>query len=239
MKYTKAQYLRSTNTAFVLAALFVGFLFQNCGDRSGGKVKDVELTSDVDSFSYAYGMMISRFLKDVKHWDGINHEVFEQAVREYLENDSSSVMNEESAESLVNVYDKKMAVRYVANAMEENKAKEGVNTMESGLQYKVISEGEGVQPQLGDSVEIHYDISLYGGEILFSSRQMGQPQKMLYTNEIMFPGMVEALAGMKSGSEWELTVPPKLAFGDQGAQSIPPYSILQVNLTLIEVYKNN
>lgn len=238
MKFTKAQSLKSTSTAFGLLVLFTMAIFQSCGDKSG-KVKDVELTTEVDSMSYAYGLMVSRFLKDVKHWDGVNHEVFKQAMMDILANDTPMVMDIEYAETTLDKYDEKMSVRYVASTMEENKAKEGVNTLPSNLQYKVISEGSGPVPQLGDSVEIHYEIGLYGEEILYSTRQMGVPQKDLYTNEMMFPGIVEALGKMKAGSEWELTVPPKLAFGETGTRAIPPYSILTVKLTLIEVYKNN
>lgn len=239
MKYTKARYLRSANTALGTLVLLLLVITTGCGNKSDKEVKDVQLNNAMDSFSYAYGLLIAEHAKDKTHWDGINHKAFRQAIMETLKTDSARMMNAQDAKTLLEAYDATMATRYVAAIMEENKSEKGINVTPSGMQYKVISEGKGDLPQLGDSVEFHYDINLHGEPTRWSSREMGKPDRKLFSKEIMLPGIDEALGMMKAGSEWELTLPPSLAFGEKGFQDVPPYSIVEVKLTLIEVYKNN
>ncbi len=99
--------------------------------------------------------------------------------------------------------------------LEENKQKEGVVTLPSGLQYRVVIEGDGPMPKATDTVECHYKGTLIDGTVFDSSYQRGKPATFQVGGVIQ--GWIEALQMMKVGSKWELTIPPDLAYGDRGA----------------------
>ena len=91
-------------------------------------------------------------------------------------------------------------------------------TLPSGLQYRVIVEGDGPMPKATDTVECHYKGSLIDGTVFDSSYQRGQPATFQVGGVIQ--GWIEALQMMKVGSKWELTIPPDLAYGDRGAGAL-------------------
>lgn len=104
-----------------------------------------------------------------------------------------------------------------------NAKKEGVIVLPSGLQYKVIKEGEGRMPELTDKVKCHYEGTFVDGEKFDSSYDRKQPA-VFGVNQVI-PGWTEALQLMSEGSVWELYIPYKLGYGEAGAQgAIPPYS---------------
>jgi FKBP-type peptidyl-prolyl cis-trans isomerase FklB len=114
----------------------------------------------------------------------------------------------------------------------ENKAKEGVKTTASGLQYKVLKEGEGPSPKVGDTVTVNYRGTLIDGTQFDSSYDRGEPATFPLTGVI--PGWTEALQLMKKGSKWMLYIPPNLAYGERGAGNrIPPNSTLIFEVELI------
>jgi FKBP-type peptidyl-prolyl cis-trans isomerase FkpA len=115
----------------------------------------------------------------------------------------------------------------------DNKAKEGVQVTASGLQYKVITAGNGVKPKATDSVKVHYTGKLVNGTVFDSSVQRGEPVEFPVNGVI--PGWVEALQLMPQGSKWELYIPSDLAYGPAGQQSIPPASTLIFEVELLEV----
>jgi FKBP-type peptidyl-prolyl cis-trans isomerase FklB len=100
----------------------------------------------------------------------------------------------------------------------ENKKKEGVKTLPSGLQYKIIKNGKGKLPKLTDKVTANYRGTLINGTEFDNSYKRGQPVKFPVNGVI--PGWTEALKMMKAGSKWQLFVPPQLAYGEQGAGAI-------------------
>jgi len=91
----------------------------------------------------------------------------------------------------------------------ENEKKEGVKTTESGLQYKVLREGDGVSPKEEDFVSVHYRGSFIDGTEFDSSYAKGAPQT--FQTDGVIKGWTEALRMMKVGSKWEVFVPPDLA----------------------------
>ncbi len=117
--------------------------------------------------------------------------------------------------------------------LEENKAKEGVVTLESGLQYKVITEGEGAQPAATDTVKVHYVGTLIDGTEFDSSVARGEPAQFALNRVI--PGWTEALQLMKAGSKWELYIPSDLAYGPRASGAITPHSTLIFEVELLEV----
>ena len=115
-----------------------------------------------------------------------------------------------------------------------NAKKEGVIVLPSGLQYKVIKEGEGRMPELTDKVKCHYEGTFVDGEKFDSSYDRKQPA-VFGVNQVI-PGWTEALQLMSEGSVWELYIPYKLGYGESGAKgAIPPYSALVFKVELIEV----
>ena len=132
----------------------------------------------------------------------------------------------------------------VANtaAMDEGKAflatnakLEGVKTLASGLQYKVVHAGppDGLRPQATDEVKVNYEGKLLNGKVFDSSYERGMPAALPLP--ALIPGWVEALKLMRPGDEWILYVPPALAYGNEGAGQIPPGSTLIFRIELIAV----
>jgi FKBP-type peptidyl-prolyl cis-trans isomerase FklB len=116
----------------------------------------------------------------------------------------------------------------------ENKAKEGVITLPSGLQYKIVKAGGGAKPTSTDSVVCNYRGTLINGTEFDSSYKRGQPATFPVGQVIK--GWTEALQLMPVGSKWELYVPPDLAYGDRGAgASIGPNATLIFEVELLSI----
>jgi FKBP-type peptidyl-prolyl cis-trans isomerase len=115
-----------------------------------------------------------------------------------------------------------------------NGKKEGVKTLPSGLQYKVIKSGTGRSPKATDTVKVHYNGTLTDGTVFDSSVQRGEPATFP-VNQVI-PGWTEALQLMKEGDKWQLYIPSKLAYGEQGAGGkIGPNSALIFDVELLSI----
>lgn len=117
--------------------------------------------------------------------------------------------------------------------LEANKAKDGVQVTDSGLQYRVITEGEGVKPSETDTVTVHYSGKLIDGTEFDSSYARGEPVNFPVNGVIA--GWTEALQLMPQGSKWELVIPSDLAYGPGGNGPIPPNAVLVFEVELLEV----
>ena len=119
--------------------------------------------------------------------------------------------------------------------MAENADADGVVTLESGLQYKVLTAApEGApSPDGNDLVRVHYEGSLTDGTVFDSSFERGSPY--VTTPEQVVPGWTEALQRMKVGDEWLLYVPPELGYGAQQSGRIPPHSVLVFRVQLLDM----
>ena len=116
----------------------------------------------------------------------------------------------------------------------ENAKKDGVKVTDSGLQYEIITEGNGAKPAATDTVRVHYVGTLPDGTTFDSSVARGQPAEFPVTGVIR--GWVEALQMMSVGSKWKLTIPHELAYGERGAgASIPPFSPLVFEVELLDI----
>jgi len=117
--------------------------------------------------------------------------------------------------------------------MASNAKAEGVKTLPSGVQYKIVSSGpaDGTSPKKSDEVKVHYEGKLLSDEIFDSSFQRGAPATFPLGG--LIPAWVEALQQMKPGDEWLLYVPPEQGYGAQGAGPIPPNSVLIFRIQLI------
>ena len=115
----------------------------------------------------------------------------------------------------------------------DNEKKEGVITMPSGLQYKIIKEGSGRTPTAADTVTVQYTSKFIDGTEFDSSYKRDKPPTFPVNGVI--DGWTEALLMMKEGSQWRLFIPPELAYGDKRAGSIEPNSTLIFDVELISV----
>ena len=120
--------------------------------------------------------------------------------------------------------------------LSENAQQEGVVTLPSGLQYKVVEDGEGEKPGPTDEVQVHYEGRLIDGTVFDSSMQRGVPAEFPVNRVIA--GWTEALQLMAVGSEWELYIPAELAYGPQGAGGvIGPNATLIFKVQLLDIHR--
>ena len=146
---------------------------------------------------------------------------------------ANSKMKEIKAKAMEKEYgpNKEAGEKFLA----ENAKKEGVKTLPSGLQYKVIKEGTGAIPADTSLVKVHYEGKLIDGTVFDSSLKRGEPAEM-YANRVI-KGWTEALTHMPVGSEWEVYIPQDLAYGEREAGQIKPFSALIFKIQLLEIKK--
>jgi FKBP-type peptidyl-prolyl cis-trans isomerase FklB len=193
----------------------------------------------MDKFSYAIGLGIGQNLLSMGA-QGINVEDFAQAVADVLNRKETAISHNEARE-IVNKYFMELEEKMNAENIEKGKAflaenakKEGIVTLPSGLQYEVITEGNGKKPSATDKVKCHYEGTLIDGTLFDSSIKRGQPA-VFGVNQVI-RGWVEALQLMSEGSKWRLFIPSELGYGAQQAgEMIPPHSTLIFEVELIEV----
>ncbi len=206
------------------------------------------VASGRDSLSYSIGVSIGQSIKQQGIAD-INTTLLTQAITDVLGGGTTKLSMEQCQQIVQNYFQKQSAGKMaesqkvsVANKkigdafLAENKAKPGVQTTASGLQYSVEKEGTGPKPASTDKVKVHYTGRLIDGKVFDSSVERGQPIEFPVTGVI--PGWVEALQLMPVGSKWKLYIPSDLAYGDRGAGAdIAPGSTLIFDVELLEIVK--
>ncbi len=156
----------------------------------------------------------------------------ESQVSDELLNEAFSVISKKLQEQEQEVAKVKAAEgeAYLA----ENAKREEVTVTESGLQYEVITTGEGEKPSAESTVRVHYHGTFISGDVFDSSYDRGQPAEFPVGGVIA--GWTEALQIMTEGSKWRLYVPYNLAYGEQGSQgAIPPYATLVFDVELLAI----
>nr|WP_320037115.1 FKBP-type peptidyl-prolyl cis-trans isomerase [uncultured Bacteroides sp.] len=193
----------------------------------------------MDKFSYAIGLGIGQNLLSMGA-QNINVDDFANAIKAVLNNEEPAMSHTEARE-IVNKYFAELEnemnasnIEKGASFLEENKKKDNVITLPSGLQYEVLTEGTGKKAQATDQVKCHYEGTLIDGTLFDSSIKRGEPA-VFGVNQVI-PGWVEALQLMPEGSKWRLYIPSDLAYGARGAgEMIPPHSTLIFDVELIQV----
>jgi len=117
--------------------------------------------------------------------------------------------------------------------LQANKSKTGIVALPSGVQYRIIEEGDGARPGLESKVIVHYRGSKLDGREFDSSFARGTPEE--FTVNSVLKGWQEVLPLMKAGSTWQIFVPPELAFGARGNPPVGPNEVLMFDLKLIEI----
>ena len=194
----------------------------------------------LDSFSYALGLSMAGFYKEqgIKE---INTALVTKALKD-VQTGKPMLDDAQVNNCIVNYMQLKKGEVAAPNKkegqafLEANKKKEGVVTLPSGLQYKIIKEGTGPKPTAGDRVKVHYQGSLLNGKVFDSSIERGEPATFGVSEVI--PGWTEALQLMPVGSKWQIFIPSELGYGDAGAgQDIKPGSTLMFDVELLEIVK--
>ncbi len=194
----------------------------------------------IDSLSYAFGVSLSNNMK-AQGVEKLNFDMFSNAVKENFAKEAK--MTTEQAQSILKEFiAKKTLAENEANKLAGeaflamNKKKEGVTTLPSGLQYKVLTKGTGtVKPTLTNKVKTHYHGTLIDGTVFDSSVDRGQPLSFPVNGVIR--GWVEILQMMVPGDKYEIYVPYDLAYGSRATGKIKPYSALIFTVELIEIEK--
>jgi FKBP-type peptidyl-prolyl cis-trans isomerase len=217
----------------------------SCSKGSEDKDKKVELNTFTEEISYVMGQDIGSSLQEIK--SEINIDALFAGIDDRL-NDRESRIDAEKTEALKQEFTQKLQKELVAKAeeaarknlaegmafLEENKSKEGVMTTDSGLQYKVLTEGDGPVPAKTDTVKVHYRGTLLDGTEFDSSYKRGT--EAVFKVDAVIPGWTEALQLMKVGSKYQLFLPPDLAYGErQVSQEIGPNSTLIFEVELVGI----
>ena len=193
----------------------------------------------MDKFSYGLGMGIGQNLLSMGV-ENMNVDDFVKGLKDVLTG-AKTEMTHAEAQTVVNEHFRKLAEdAYAQNKtsgeafLAANAKKEGVTVLPSGLQYEVITEGNGKKPSATDRVQCHYEGTLIDGTIFDSSIKRGEPAVFGVSQVIR--GWVEALQLMQEGAKWRLYIPYDMAYGEHGAgEMIPPYSALVFDVELIKV----
>lgn len=203
------------------------------------------LQSQKDKISYSIGVNVGNNLK-MQSVD-VDPDIVAKGIKDVLSGSKLLMSESEVAETLMalqkEVIAKQAEERKKAadknrlegeNFLAENKKKEGVVTLPSGLQYKIIKEGTGKTPKSTDTVVVNYRGTLINGREFDSSYKRGEPAT--FPVNAVIPGWTEALQLMKEGSVWQLFIPSKLAYGERGAGNvIGPNEVLIFEVELISV----
>jgi len=197
------------------------------------------MQNEIDSVSYAVGMNVATSLK-AGGIDTLNYEVFKEALKDVIQYDHTALEGKESNEIVQTYIAKAKAAELAAVTVEgtaflaANATKKGVKVLPNGLQYKVITEGNGLKPIDGQTVKTHYSGTLINGKKFDSSYDRGQPASF-GVNQVI-PGWTQALKMMPVGSKWELYIPQELAYGERAmGANIPAYSTLIFTIELLEI----
>jgi FKBP-type peptidyl-prolyl cis-trans isomerase len=203
------------------------------------------LKTEKEKFSYALGMNIGASMK--RQSVTVDPAILARGLKDSLAG-GKTVMTEDEARATLKQMQDEMRQKQQAKMQEEgsankkegeaflaaNKTKEGVVTLPSGLQYKILKEGTGPKPTSSDSVVCNYKGTLIDGKEFDSSYKRGQPATFPVTGVIK--GWTEALQLMPVGSKWQLFVPPDLAYGERGAGAdIGPDATLIFEVELMSI----
>ena len=120
----------------------------------------------------------------------------------------------------------------------DNEIREGIYSVEPGLQYSIIQSGDGnsVSPLLEDTITAHFHGTLTDGSVFWSSVEMGEPLTVQLSGLIV--GCQKIISMMKAGDEWRVFIDPSMAYGDEGRPGIPSNSILIFDIELLDIEKS-
>ena len=207
--------------------------------------ENLVLKNQKDKVSYIIGMEMGKNFKQQSI--DIDPDILTRGIKDVFSG-GKPLLTEEEVQEMMVTFQKEMMAKQEELAkklgeknkkegeafLAENKKKEGVKTLPSGLQYKVVKAGTGKKPKLTDTVTTHYRGTLIDGTEFDSSYRRGQPVSFPVAGVI--PGWTEALQLMEEGAKWQLFIPPNLAYGERGGgRDIGPNATLIFEIELISI----
>ena len=225
----------------LLAVTLSTVLVAGCANAGG----DTMLKNEKDKVSYSIGLNIGGNFKSQSV--DINTDVLLKGIKDALSG-SKPLMTEKEIQETMTAFQKEMTAKHGEQTkvlaetnkkegeafLAANKGKEGVKTTSSGLQYKIIKDGNGQTPKATDTVTVNYSGTLIDGTEFDSSYKRGEPASFPLNGVI--PGWTEALQMMKVGSKWQLFLPSAIAYGERGqGRVIGPNAALIFEVELLSV----
>ncbi len=203
-----------------------------------------KLANQKDKISYSIGMDIGNNLK--RQSLDVDADMLARGLKDAMSGGETLLSDEEARETLAALQQElreKALERRKQDAeknkkegeafLAENMKKEGVISLPSGLQYKVIQSGNGASPEITDTVETNYRGTFIDGNEFDSSYKRGQTA--VFPVNGVIAGWTEALQRMKVGDKWQIFVPPELAYGERGAGPIGPNTTLIFDVELVSI----
>ena len=199
----------------------------------------VALTTQKQKASYALGMNVGTGMRRQGVADAVDPALVAHGLRDALSGGKTALTEDEMKAALQQLANEVRTAQETKGRKEgeaflaANKTKDGVKVLPDGLQYKVLTEGNGPKPTASDSVTVNYRGTFVNGQEFDSSYSRGQPTSFQVGGVIK--GWTEALQLMPVGSKWQLFIPADLAYGDSGKGGIPPASTLIFEVELLSI----
>ncbi len=221
-------------------------LFVACNDKDADKDtnsqgdSNIELTTKEDTVFYSLGVSIGNNMKSLSLED-VNTDILSQGLSDMI-NDKELAIAPEQAEMILQKYFNDLQVKKNEKNKKDgeeflakNKEKEGVITLESGLQYKILKSGNGKQATKNSVVTVNYHGTLIDGTVFDSSVDRGEPAQFPVTGVIQ--GWQEIIPMMRVGDKWKVFIPQELAYGERVRPGGPiePYMALIFEIELLDV----
>ena len=222
--------MKTIKTLLILSGLFMVTV---------GNAQNTTSMTETESLSYALGVNLGHNFKSAQ-LDVIDADILAQAIKDVFA--GTARFDNEAAENIIRGYFETLQAKAGEVNVEagrqflvENKTKEGVVTLPSGLQYKILVEGNGAQPTAENTVKVHYHGTLIDGRVFDSSVDRGEPIEFPLSGVIQ--GWTEGLQYVKEGGKIILYIPSELAYGDRQMPGsiIEPGSTLIFEVELLEV----
>jgi FKBP-type peptidyl-prolyl cis-trans isomerase FklB len=198
------------------------------------------MQTELEKVSYAVGMSIAESLKN-QNLDGVDTRVLAEAMNDIFNGNELKLSPNEANDAIQTYLDSKRNEAFAEVKSEgelfllANRTKEGIHTTSSGLQYEILSEGNGRKPGPTDNVTVHYHGTLIDGTVFDSSVQRGAPASFGVNQVIR--GWTEALQLMPIGSKYKLFIPQELAYGanPHPGGAIKPFAALIFEVELLDI----
>lgn len=223
----------------VILTLVLLAAFTAC-DNSKSASSSAVVETEVDSVALSLGYSIGANLKE--QFPDVNAALIAEGIVKSFDGEANPLFaSEQEADMAIRAYLQEESVRQAQANVEkgeaflaENAKRDGVMVTESGLQYEVLTEGDGPKPTAENTVKVHYHGTTIDGEVFDSSVDRGEPAQFPLNGVI--PGWTEGVQLMSVGSKYKLYVPADLAYGERGAGGmIGPNSTLVFEVELLEI----
>ena len=217
--------LKSISILFLCSAC----LFASCQNSN---ITNTKIVSQDDSASYMYGVLIGTSMVGMG-FDGLNVNALAKGIIESTAKKEGLPTDEQISQYLNQYFGNIQSQKSKKNLeegrafLEKNKSKDGVVTLESGMQYQILQEGSGPKPIISDTVKVNYHGTLIDGTVFDSSVDRGEP--VTFGLDMVIPAWQQVLPMMSKGSKWKVWVPTELAYGE----NVRPGGVIEPNDALI------